>query len=75
MRNKPSVVDKSEILHKIESLISQTDISCSQEQLDKMATLVVLLEKWNKALNLTAIRDPMQMVLLHILDKNPTEKY
>lgn len=68
MRNKPSVVDKSEILHKIEYLISQTDISCSQEQLDKMATLVVLLEKWNKALNLTAIRDPMQMVLLHILD-------
>lgn len=44
MRNKPSVVDKSEILHKIEYLISQTDISCSQEQLDKMATLVVLLE-------------------------------
>ena len=33
-----------------------------------MATLVVLLEKWNKALNLTAIRDPMQMVVLHILD-------
>ena len=33
-----------------------------------MATLVVLLEKWNKALNLTAIREPMQMVLLHILD-------
>lgn len=56
MRNKPSVVDKSEILHKIEYLISQTDISCSQDQLDKMATLVVLLEKWNKALNLTAIR-------------------
>ena len=68
MRNKPSVVDKSEILHKIEYLISQTDISCSQDQLDKMATLVVLLEKWNKALNLTAIRDPMQMVVLHILD-------
>lgn len=68
MKSKPSVVDNSEILRKIESLISQTDISCSKDQLDKMASLVVLLEKWNKALNLTAIRDPMQMVVLHIMD-------
>ena len=68
MKSKPSVVDNSEILRKIESLISQTDISYSKDQLDKMASLVVLLEKWNKALNLTAIRDPMQMVVLHILD-------
>lgn len=29
---------------------------------------VELLEKWNKAYNLTAIRDPQQMMLLHIAD-------
>lgn len=37
-------------------------------QLDKLATFVALLNKWNKAFNLTAVRDPAQMVSLHILD-------
>lgn len=29
---------------------------------------VALLEKWNKAYNLTAVRDPMEMISRHILD-------
>ena len=39
-----------------------------KDQFDKLATLVILLCKWNNALNLTAIRDPNDMVVLHILD-------
>ena len=34
----------------------------------KLIAYVELLAKWNKTFNLTAIRDPLQMVSLHLLD-------
>lgn len=34
----------------------------------KLVAYVRLIEKWNKVHNLTAVRDPGQMVALHILD-------
>ncbi len=34
----------------------------------KLLTYVELLGKWNKVYNLTAIRDPLEMVTLHLLD-------
>lgn len=43
-------------------------LSLDQAQVDKLAMFVGLLDKWNKAYNLTAIREPSQMVPLHILD-------
>ncbi|MBR1612759.1 MAG: 16S rRNA (guanine(527)-N(7))-methyltransferase RsmG [Succinivibrio sp.] len=48
--------------------MKKTEIECSEEQYDKLATLVELLAKWNNALNLTAIREIDKMVVLHILD-------
>lgn len=60
--------NKSEILANIKNLMKKTEIECSEEQYDKLATLVELLAKWNNALNLTAIREIDKMVVLHILD-------
>ena len=37
-------------------------------QLDLMVSFVEQLVKWNKAYNLTAIRDPLEMIKLHIFD-------
>jgi len=34
----------------------------------KMLTYLLLMQKWNKVYNLTAIRDPKQMVSNHLLD-------
>lgn len=34
----------------------------------KLLDYLALLEKWNKVHNLTAVRDPMDMVTLHLLD-------
>ncbi len=34
----------------------------------KLTAFLALLEKWNKVYNLTAIRDPAQMVTHHVLD-------
>ena len=35
---------------------------------DSLLAYLELLQKWNKAYNLTAIRDPQDMVVLHLLD-------
>ncbi|SAK42593.1 16S rRNA methyltransferase GidB [Caballeronia hypogeia] len=42
------------------------DLSSSQKQ--KLLDYVALLGKWNSVYNLTAIRDPQQMMIQHILD-------
>lgn len=39
-----------------------------EEQQDKLINYILLLYKWNKTYNLTAVRDPEQMVIRHILD-------
>lgn len=43
-------------------------LSVSDEQQALLVRYVELLNKWNKAYNLTAVRDPVQMVVRHLLD-------
>jgi 16S rRNA (guanine527-N7)-methyltransferase len=42
------------------------DITSEQQQ--KLLQYLSLLQKWNKVYNLTAVRDPLEMVTLHLLD-------
>lgn len=50
------------------SLFGQTSLSITDEQLEKLTIILEMLNTWNSALNLTAIRDVKQMAVLHILD-------
>jgi 16S rRNA (guanine527-N7)-methyltransferase len=43
-------------------------LDLSDAQLGKLLDYVALLSKWNTVYNLTAIRDPRQMLIQHILD-------
>ena len=43
-------------------------INLTEIQLDLLVSYVEQLVKWNKAYNLTAIRDPLEMIKLHVLD-------
>lgn len=43
-------------------------IELEQKQANLLMEYLVLFEKWNRAYNLSAIRDPMAMVKLHLLD-------
>ena len=43
-------------------------LDLSPMQADLLTRYVLLLNKWNKAYNLTAIRDPREMVFRHIVD-------
>ncbi|MFA6061571.1 MAG: 16S rRNA (guanine(527)-N(7))-methyltransferase RsmG [Gallionella sp.] len=48
--------------------IIQLDLSIDDETQKKLLAYLALLVKWNKVFNLTAIRDPKQMVSHHLLD-------
>ncbi|WP_372860815.1 16S rRNA (guanine(527)-N(7))-methyltransferase RsmG [Spongiibacter sp.] len=47
---------------------AQLGLSLSDAHLDARMNYLALLIKWNRAYNLTAVRDPGQMVARHLLD-------
>ncbi len=53
---------------KLDALISKTSLTVTEQQREQLGGYVQLLDKWNKAYNLTSVRDPMEMLVKHILD-------
>ena len=52
----------------LEDGVRELGLDLSDAQLGKLLDYVALLSKWNAVYNLTAIRDPRQMLIQHILD-------
>jgi 16S rRNA (guanine527-N7)-methyltransferase len=52
----------------LEDGVRELGLNLSSAQLGKLLDYVALLSKWNAVYNLTAIRDPRQMLIQHILD-------
>ena len=52
----------------IESAIQRLDQPCPDGTAEKLAVLLGELEKWGRRTNLTAIRDPEEMITAHVLD-------
>ena len=50
------------------TLLAQTDIALTQKQPQQLVRYVELLDKWNKAYNLTSVRLPQEMMVKHIMD-------
>jgi 16S rRNA (guanine527-N7)-methyltransferase len=48
--------------------VRELGLDSNDAQLGKLLDYVALLSKWNAVYNLTAIRDPRQMLIQHILD-------
>lgn len=48
--------------------VRELGLDLNDAQLNKLLEYVALLSKWNAVYNLTAIRDPRQMLIQHILD-------
>jgi len=44
-------------------------------QAERLARLLTELERWNRRINLTAVRDPADMVALHVLDSLAVRPY
>lgn len=52
----------------LEDGIARLGLEVNTAQVDALMDYLALLQKWNKAYNLTAIKDPKQMVIYHVLD-------
>jgi 16S rRNA (guanine527-N7)-methyltransferase len=47
---------------------TELGLELSNTQLDQLLAYLALLQKWNKVYNLTAVRDPAQMLSHHLVD-------
>lgn len=52
----------------LERGLERMNLSLEAEKIDTLMAYLQMLIKWNKAYNLTAVRDPQEMVSRHLLD-------
>ena len=57
-----------ELLAILRDATDQADLDVSEQQLTLLIQYVQMMDKWNKAYNLTSVRDPKQMVIKHLVD-------
>lgn len=62
------MIDEKQLADRLEILLKQTALLITDQQKNQLVQLVLLLHKWNKAYNLTSVRDPLEMLVKHILD-------
>jgi len=62
------VFDRVVIADVLKQGIKDLKLDLNDGQVDKLLDYLALLNKWNSVYNLTSVRDPMQMVTLHVLD-------
>jgi len=58
----------AELQQKLAAGLATMALQITQQQQQKLLEYVALIYKWNQVHNLTAVRDPLEMVTLHILD-------
>ncbi|MBJ7222286.1 MULTISPECIES: 16S rRNA (guanine(527)-N(7))-methyltransferase RsmG [unclassified Brenneria] len=61
--------------HTLDNLLETASIVISNRQKDLLIQYVEMLNKWNKAYNLTSVREPRQMLIRHIMDSIVVEPY
>ena len=61
--------------HTLQTGLAQLDCVLDAAQQQQLLDYLALLDKWNRAYNLTAVRDPLKMVPLHLLDSLSIRPY
>jgi 16S rRNA (guanine527-N7)-methyltransferase len=59
---------QSTLLDKLQAGLQVMGLQIDTEKQGKLIAYLMLIDKWNKVHNLTAIREPLEMVTLHLLD-------
>ncbi|KQQ32785.1 16S rRNA (guanine(527)-N(7))-methyltransferase RsmG [Duganella sp. Leaf126] len=62
------VFDRAVAADVLRTGIADLALGLSAAQVEKLLDYLALLNKWNAVYNLTSVRDPLQMVTLHLLD-------
>ncbi len=65
---QPGIADRNALAEMLEEGLRALGVQLSESQQERLLDYVALLAKWNAVYNLTAIRDPRQMLIQHILD-------
>lgn len=60
--------DRAALAQILNKGIAELGLDLSEAQSGKLLDYLALLAKWNAVYNLTSVRDPMQMVVQHLLD-------
>jgi 16S rRNA (guanine527-N7)-methyltransferase len=60
--------DRISLMRTVTDGASALGLDCSEKQIVSLIDYLALLSKWNVVYNLTAVRDPAQMVTQHLLD-------
>jgi 16S rRNA (guanine527-N7)-methyltransferase len=58
----------NELLTVLNNSLKNCELIVTEEQQQQLIHYVLMMHKWNKAYNLTSVRDPQQMVIKHIVD-------
>jgi 16S rRNA (guanine527-N7)-methyltransferase len=58
----------SDALTTLKAGVAELGLDLSSVQLDQLMAYLGLIQKWNKVYNLTAVRDPQEMLTHHLLD-------
>lgn len=59
---------ENRLLTVLQDSLKHSDLVVTEFQQQQLIGYVLLMHKWNKAYNLTSVRDPEQMVIKHIVD-------
>jgi len=63
------------LAEKLDIYLQDLDFTISDVQKNQLLALVAALNKWNKAYNLTSVRDPKEMLSKHIMDSLVVSPY
>lgn len=63
------------MLENLNRLLAKTEIKLTDHQKSQLVGFVQLLDKWNKAYNLTSVRNPDEMLVKHIMDSLVVSPY
>ena len=65
---QPGIADRDALARLLKDGAEALGVELTERQHEQLLDYVALLAKWNAVYNLTAIRDPRQMLIQHILD-------
>ncbi|WP_110458816.1 16S rRNA (guanine(527)-N(7))-methyltransferase RsmG [Shewanella algidipiscicola] len=59
----------------LDTYLAEIEMTATPEQKQQLLDFVAMLAKWNKAYNLTSVREPEQMLIRHIMDSLAASKH
>lgn len=71
----PVLIDDTELEERLRDGLSELGMVLPEGACGTLVKFLLLLDKWNRAFNLTSVRDPREMVTRHVLDSLTARPY